>query len=353
MGAAGVLAGVRIVEIGAEGTASLATRALAEQGATVIRIEWTQRPGALRTSHARAGEPTDLDASRRFARLNPDKWSVAIDVHAPAGAALVARLAARVDVLAMHGESSALDGLGLVPTALLSRHPQLVVLTGPAGDVTVDPLMARGMALSVAAALLARARTGIGRHIDVSDLEAVVRGVAAGRVLRWPTPVTGFHPCADGTAMAIEIGCDADWRALVVAMGSPAWAADARFATASDRETHREALDQALATFTREHPPYPLMARLQQAGVRAGVVQDFQRVLRDPQLAHRHHFTVLDHAALGRMPYERGGIRIGASSGGFDDSAPLLGEDGDVVLGEFLGLSPEQIETLIADGIIG
>lgn len=352
MAADGALAGVRIVEIGAEATASLATRPFAEHGATVIRVECARRPGALRTSHAGSGEPVDPDASPLFARFNPDKWSVAIDVETAAGAALVLRLAAWADVVALYGMSGGRASHGLTPAALRAGRPELVVLTSAAGGATPAPLVAHGMALLVAAALLERARTGVGRHIDVSDDAALLPGVAAAPARRANAAPAGVYPCAGDARIAIEIARDAEWRALVAAMGSPAWAQDARFAAAAGRVAHRDEIDRALATGTAEHAPYPLMARLQEAGVPAGVAQDFQQVLRDPQLAHRRHFAVLDHAALGRLPYERSGFRLAASRGGFDDSAPLLGEDGDVVFAEILGLSPDAIERLLAEGVI-
>jgi crotonobetainyl-CoA:carnitine CoA-transferase CaiB-like acyl-CoA transferase len=295
----------------------------------------------------------DPDASSLFARLNPDKWSVAIDVRKPEGAALVVRLAAWADVVALHGEPGAMDAIGLTPAALRAGRPELVVLTSAAGGATVDPLAARGMALLVAAALFERMRTGSGRHIDASEAGVVARSIAAGDALRSHTAPSGIYPCAGDAWIAIEVADDAEWRALVATMGSPAWAQDARFATAPGREEQRAELDRALAGFTGMHAPYPLMGGLQDAGVPAGVVQDLRQVIRDPQLAHRHHFVVLDHAAIGRMPYERSGFRLAARPAGFDDSAPLLGEDDDVVFGEILGLSADDIERLLADGVIG
>lgn len=353
MGSAGVLAGVRIVEIGAEATGSLATRPLAEHGATVIRVESTRVPGALRTSHAGPGGCADPDAAPLFAKLNPDKWSVAVDLGKPAGAALVLRLARWADVVAIFGAPGESGWLVPTPAELRAGRPELIVVTSAADGVPADALAASRMALVVTSALLERARTGSGRHVDLSQEAGVLRSIAAEPMPRSNAAPAGLYPCAGEGSLAIEITSDEEWRALVAVMGSPAWAQDARFADGTGRAAHRAALDAALATFTREHAPYPLMGLLQDAGIPAGVVQDFQQVLRDPQLAHRRHFAVLDHAALGRLPYERSGFRLAASPAGFDDSAPLLGEDGDVVLAEILGLPPDEIERLVADGVIG
>ncbi len=163
----------------------------------------------------------------------------------------------------------------------------------------------------------------------------------------------GVYPCAgDDAWIAIAVAREGEWHGLVAAMGEPAWAHDARFATAEARDAHQDELDAHLAAWTREFGAYLLMARLQEAGVPAGVVQHLDEVLQDPQLAHRRHFVPLDHAVLGVLPYERSGFRLSASPGGFDDSGPLLGEDNDMVLGELLGLSPAEIEQLVADGVV-
>jgi benzylsuccinate CoA-transferase BbsF subunit len=163
-----------------------------------------------------------------------------------------------------------------------------------------------------------------------------------------------FAACFDarGARIAIEIRCDEEWRALVAALGAPKWATAPSLATPRGRLVEQTRIEAELAVALRDEAPYSLMARLQEAGVPCGVVQEGPQILRDPQLAHRRHFVVLDHAVLGRMPYERSGFRLSATPGGFDDSAPLLGEDGDVVFGEILKLQADEIARLVAEGVI-
>ena len=400
VGESGVYAGLRILELGVGAAGPVATRYFAEQGATVLRVESSTRPDFLRLLHARPGEPTDLDAAPMFALLNPDKWSVALNLQKPEGVALALRLADWADVVAQNFAPGAMEKLGLGADALLARKPGLVVVTsslfgangssrphadgaaiagfdhltgwpdrealGPYAAIT-DSLSARYAALLVAAALLERGRTGVGRHIDVSQVEtgvyslseAVVRASANGESVaragnRQPGAAPhGVYPCAgDDAWIAITVFEDGEWRGLVSAMGSPAWAQESRFLGALGREANQTELDERLAAWTRGHAPYALLGLLQGAGVPAGVVQGFHQLLRDPQLAHRRHFVTLDHAALGPLAYERSGFRLSESPGGFDDSGPLLGEDNDVVLGEILGLSAEEIERLVAAEVV-
>src|SRR5262249_35818664 len=107
----------------------VATRYFAEQGATVLRVESSAQPDLLRLLHARPGEPTDLDASPTFALLNPDKWSVALNLQRPEGVALVLRLTEWADVVSLCFAPGALEELGLGADALLARKPGLVVVT--------------------------------------------------------------------------------------------------------------------------------------------------------------------------------------------------------------------------------
>lgn len=403
MGEGGVYTGLRILELGAGAAGPVATRYFAEQGATVVRVESSKRPDFLRTLHARPGEPIDLDASPMFALLNPDKWSITLDLSKPAGVALALRLADWADVVAQNFAPGAMDKLGLGADVLLARKPGLIVVTsslfgatgpqrhypgfggqgaaiagfnhltgwpdreavGPYATIT-DSLSPRYVAVAIAAALLERASSGHGQHIDVSQIEtgvyslseAIVRASANGESVtragnrQAGAAPHGVYPCAgDDAWIAITVFDDAEWQALVAAIGA-LWAQNARFVTALGREANQTEIDRQLAEWTLRFRPYALLGVLQEAGVPAGVVQGFRALLRDPQLAHRRHFVTLDHGALGPLSYDRSGFRLSENPGGFDDSGPLLGEDNDVVLSEILGLSPAEIERLVAEQVI-
>ena len=58
---------------------------------------------------------------------------------------------------------------------------------------------------------------------------------------------------------------DAEWQVLCEVMGQPAWAQDIRFATRQSRETHVDALDAHLTSWTGQHRAQEVMERLQHA----------------------------------------------------------------------------------------
>jgi crotonobetainyl-CoA:carnitine CoA-transferase CaiB-like acyl-CoA transferase len=233
-------------------------------------------------------------------------------------------------------------------------------------------------AVAVLAGVLHRRRTGEGQHIDVSQLEPatalsgalVLDAALNGRGARRPGFPTGnrrMHPPsapggayrASGEDKWVVVSCRTEdhWRALVAAMGSPTWAEDARFATLAGRLEHADDLDARVGSWTSKRDRYEVMELLQRAGVPAGAVQDAaDRLERDPQLAARGHFTMLGNAEVAPLPLEGFPVHLSgtpAHTGGRARRAPpLLGEDTDRVLEEVLGLGPDEIDALRAEGAL-
>ena len=283
-----------------------------------------------------------------FHLLNPDKESLSVNLREPEGIALVRRLALEwADVVSENFAPGPMERWGLDAASLRRAKPELVCVSaclfgqtgeqrsypgfggqgsaisgfnhltgwpdreaiGPAATIT-DSLAPRFVALAIAAALFERERTGVGRAVDLSQIEAAVyclseviaRFSANGEIVTRQGNADdhacphGIYPCAgEDRWIAIAATSDAEWRALRAQLGDPAWARDAALDTLAGRLAARGALDTRLAEWTRAHEPYPLMERLQAAGVPAGVVQRESDLLEDPQLAHRGHW--IPHAA--------------------------------------------------------
>jgi crotonobetainyl-CoA:carnitine CoA-transferase CaiB-like acyl-CoA transferase len=224
------------------------------------------------------------------------------------------------------------------------------------------------------AALLARRRTGRGTDVDVSAVEAGVELVGpllldvavnqrgtrrpdfpTGNRLTDPAAAPhGVYPCTGADRwVAIAVFDDAEWAALVDAMGEPEWARDARFATLASRLEHQDALDAHLAEWTGERDRFEVMHLLQAHGICAGAVQDAEDVNEhDPQMAHRQVFFELDHPVIGEARFE--GLPFTSTSFEADHwrSGPLLGEDNAHVATELLGLEPGEYEALVAEGVM-
>lgn len=400
----GVYEGLHVLELGSGAAGPVATKYFAEQGARVVRVESAARPDFLRVLFLTKDSKHGLDGSPMYVLLNPDKESVSIDMSRPEGVALVRRLVAWADVVAENFSPGVMAKWGLDAAGIRALRPDAIVVSGclfgqtgpqrkypgfggqgsaiagfnhltgwpdreahgPYGTIT-DSLAPRYVAVALAAALLERRRTGRGRVIDVSQIEAGVYSLSE-LVVRWSANGEGetrrgnaceravphgVYPCrGEDRWIAIAVRDDDGWRALRHALGDPAWARDAALDQAAGRRAAREALDERLAAWTRSQDARELAERLQAEGVEAGPVQDLEALLDDPQLAHRRHFVPLEHAPLGRLLFERAGFRLAESPGGFERPGPNLGQHNREVLGGILGLTDAEIEALAESQVV-
>jgi crotonobetainyl-CoA:carnitine CoA-transferase CaiB-like acyl-CoA transferase len=111
--------------------------------------------------------------------------------------------------------------------------------------------------------------------------------------------------------------------------------------------------DEAVATCTSQRDRYEATKLLQEAGVRAGAVQNAQDLNEtDPQLAHRGVFFQMDHPVIGEARFEGVPIHFDGMSADNWRSGPLLGEDNEYVFKELLGVADDEFAELTASGAI-
>jgi len=410
VGPRGLFEGLRILELGSGAAGPAATRYFAAQGARVIRIESSKRPDFLRMLHltpANRNEPGILEQAPMFVLLNPNKQSVAVNMKSAAGVALVERLVDWADVVAENFAPGVMEKWGLDYPSLQHRHPRLVMLSGclfgqtgpqrrypgfggqgaaiagfnqltgwPDGEALgpyatiTDSLAPRYAAAALTAALLQLRRSGEGQHIDLSQIEAGIHGLSemiarysgnaevmmrAGNHSEHAAP-HAIYRCRDVAGderwIAIAVHDETAWQALVSAMGSPAWTSEARYRGMAGRLAQLDEIDAHMGEWTQAQEAEALMYTLQAVGVEAGVVRDFEQLLKDPQLEARGHFVSVHHEPLGDLLFERPGFRLSATPGRIDRPGPRLGEHTRSALGELLELSPRQLDELVADEVL-
>ena len=180
-----------------------------------------------------------------------------------------------------------------------------------------------------------------------------------------PQPVANRHPFdawaphgiypaqGEDRWVAIAVRGDEQWRAFCEVMGAPELADDPRFATHEARIAYQDALDDCVSAWTAGQDRYEVMESCQARGVAAGAVQDGADIATaDPHLAAR--------GFIGTVPTEEGGDqgaeRFPAHIDGLRPStayaARSLGADTFDVLTELLGMPPEAIGELVADGVL-
>lgn len=310
-----------------------ASRQLADLGARVIKVERPEGDFARGYDRALAGH------SAHFAWLNAGKESLGCDLRTASGRQVVEALLARADVFLHNLAPGALARLGLDPVAMSARFPQLVVAgvsgygsDGPyAGRRAYDLLLqaesglldvtgteenpckagisvadlAAGSTLlaAVLAALYGRERTGRGALLEVTMLEAMAEwmgyplalaaaaGAAPPRTGAQHATIAPYGPVlsADGVRVFIGVQSDLQWRVLAgQVLADSALAAEARFATNSDRVANRAELDARVAAGCARLTETELVSRLESARIPYSYQRSVVDVLDHPQLAARH-----------------------------------------------------------------
>ncbi len=234
---------------------------------------------------------------------------------------------------------------------------------GPYTDFTSGPMGAA----AILAALIHRKQTGEGQYIDLSQNEAGMHFVGT-TFLEYsgnnqvPTrrgnrrdgfAPHGVYPCqGDDAWCTITVRSETEWQALCEAMGNPAWAREARFATREQREAHLQELDACLAEWTQTQPPQEVVNRLQARQVPSGWVQNARDLANDPQLQHRQHYVTLDHPDIGENVIDQFGFRLSKTPGGPTQPAPLLGQHNAYVFGDLLHMGEAEMIKLQEEGVI-
>jgi crotonobetainyl-CoA:carnitine CoA-transferase CaiB-like acyl-CoA transferase len=381
------------------------TRMLADYGATVVRIESPTRVDTARTLAPCLGDKLAPDTSGLFANCNAGKLGISLDLGNPASREVVHDLVRWADIVTESFSPKAMRAWGFDYESLRRVKPDIIMLssclmgqTGPLAKIAgfgnmaaaivgfhnltgwpdrppagvygayTDYLSPRFTAIALLAALDHRRRTGEGQYIDQSQAECsihflgpaildyTVNGRVDGRVGNFdPTFAPhGVYPAAgDDNWVAIVCRNDDDWRNLCNAIDNETLANDSRYASATGRLEHREAIDSAIAQWTRKFERASIESRLQSRGVPAHSVQNSGDAYVDPQLAHRGHFVALQHPGLGAFTVEGARAKLSRTPAAVRRAAPSLGQDNQLVLETILGYDESRISELVASGALG
>ncbi|WP_109530457.1 CaiB/BaiF CoA transferase family protein [Nocardia aurea] len=398
----GPLAGITVVALEQAVSAPMCTRTLADFGARVIKVE---NPDG--GDFARYYDDVVNGQAAHFVWVNRGKESVTLDLKSEAGVEILHRLLDRADVLVSNLAPGATARLGLSPTDLAQRHPDLIsveidgfgaggplshkraydllvqaesgvcAVTGTAdapakpGPPVADVTTGLYAALSILAQLTGRGRgavgsgPGSGNTIAVSlfDTMAEMMGYHLTYArhsgvdllpLGMSSPAVapyGAFATADGRTVVLGTTNDREWRRLATdIIGRPDLAADERYRTNSDRTRHREELDEAIAAWCLRHDLAQIQKIADDAGIGNSVYNKPSEVVDHPQLVERNRWRTID-TPNGPIP----SLLPPAVIDGFEPpmgAVPGLGAHTDTVLGE-IGCSAADIAGLRDAGAIG
>jgi crotonobetainyl-CoA:carnitine CoA-transferase CaiB-like acyl-CoA transferase len=232
-----------------------------------------------------------------------------------------------------------------------------------------DPLTSLHAAFAVLAVLAERERTGEGRLVECSMLEAAlnvtaelvierqVHGVALTRDGNRSTsaaPQSLYGTRDDERWLALSVEDDAQWDGLCAALGRPTWCLDGALADVRGRRAAHDVIDAHLGAWAREREVGAAVELLLAHGVPAAAVTEGYDLVDNPQLTARGFFEWIETELLGRHAVQTLPFRLASSKDAWiTRPPPTLGEHNDEVLGGELGLPAERLAALRAANIIG
>jgi crotonobetainyl-CoA:carnitine CoA-transferase CaiB-like acyl-CoA transferase len=386
-----LLRGFTVLDLGTFITAPYATMLLAELGADVIKVERPEGGDPFRWFAGGLSSP-------HFQAHNRHKRSVALDYTTPAGLKLLHSLIEHADALVINVRPGVEQRLGIDESTLRRLNPKLVFcfITGfgadgpyanrPAYDNVgqalagwlsrfhdTDDARVAGPAISDAAtgifaclgivsALLERTKTGVGRKVEVSMLEATlalaveplahyfVTGDEQPFYLRGAMSQAYILTCKDGKRIALQMSSpDKFWKGLAAVIESPDFLQ--RYPDRKRRVDSYEAIGRELAAIFATRPREEWLERLAQHDVPFAPERRLNELDEDPQVRHLDLFYELDHPAAGPVRSVHRAIRCDGSREIDFRPPPTLGEHTREVLAG-LGLSDDELRGLSSQGVI-
>lgn len=384
---AGLLTGTTVLDLSTVGPATRCSSVLADYGATVVKV--AAPPGTGTTQIV--PPPHAYSGHRGMKRAR-------IDIKAPAGREAFLRLAAGADVVLESFRPGVVDRLGIGYEAVRTANPGIVYcstsgygqtgphapraghdinylavggflhMSGRDGDgrpplpgATVADIAAGGLhaATAILAALVGRACTGQGTHLDVSVADGVLwmlslyidEHLATGEV---PGPghyvLTGRYACydvyptRDGGWLAVGAIEPVFWANLCRALGLERWI---------DQQTDDEAQDAIRADLRaafaqRDRDDW--VALLADADTCVTPVQDIPEVVADPQYAARGAFVEADHPERGTFRQLAPVLAGTTRRERYELRAATVTDTADLLAAT--GMPADDIDRLRADGVI-
>lgn len=399
------LEGIRIADFSWVGAGPFATKALADHGAEVIKVESGTRVDVIRLMHPFAAGTPGVNRSGYFANRNSSKLSITLNLKHPKALGIAQSLIQISDIVVNNFTTGTMEKLGLGYKTVRETKPDIIYLEMPMQGkggphskyrgygVTIGALSGfynligypdripvgtgtnfpdhvpncMHACVAILAALIYRKRTGEGQYIELSQFESTINMFGAavldysvngreatrlGNRLPFASPHGTYRCLGEDRWCVISCFKEKEWLALCQAMGKQHLTRDSRFATLTGRLKHAEELDREITDWTSKRDVFEAMKFLQSKGVPAGVVEDARDTLeRDEQLAARRHWTYVDHPEMGRCVYDAPPFRLAKTPGYLRSYAPMLGEHTRQVCVNILGMDPETYEELEKEGV--
>jgi crotonobetainyl-CoA:carnitine CoA-transferase CaiB-like acyl-CoA transferase len=229
-----------------------------------------------------------------------------------------------------------------------------------------DCLAATFALLGLLAAVFERAGSGKGQEVDVSLYEPLFR-IAESQVIGYDqlgivkrrrgnrieedSPRNAYET-SDGRHVTISASSDRTFRRLAEAIGRPELAQDPRYCDNPSRIKNDVALDEIVAAWMLERTAQDIISTLEAHDVVGGLIYDIEDIFRDPHYQDREDIVSVPDPDFGEVKMPRVVPLFSRSSCRVRWSGGRIGQDNAEVYGRLLGLPPEELDELRAEGVI-
>ena len=405
---AGPLAGYKVLDMSRVLAGPWAGQILADLGAEVIKIERPNQGDDTRhwgPPYLQDQDGNNSSDAAYFFCTNRGKQSVTVDITEPQGQEIIRQLAVQCDVLIENYKVGGLKKYGLDYGSLAEINPRLIYCsitgfgqTGPYAERPGYDFLIQGMgglmsitgepdsedggpvkvgvavtdlftglyaANAIQGALLERHQSGLGQYIDLAllDVQAAVLANQASNYLTGgtvPGRLGNAHPnivpyqafaTADGH-LILAVGNDSQFRRLCTVLDMPDWADNSDYATNSARVVNRQSLCGEISQRLTQHDSAHWLHLLEQHQVPCGPINSIDQVFQDPQILARNMLVTMEDKRAGEVQLVGNPINYSRSGIEYTVPPPILGDNTDSVLGEYLEYSELEISTLRNKSII-
>lgn len=393
----GPLDGIKVLDFSRILSGPYASMVLADLGAEIIKVEPIEKGDETRNF-----PPFQGKLSHYYIALNKNKKSLALNLKSAEGVQIARDLAAQSDIVLENFRPGVMDRLGLGYETLREANPRLIYcsITGfgqdsPLGDKPAFDIVAQALSgvmsvncepgqapnklgipmgdmagsifslFGLLAALHERNSTGKGRHVEVAMLDSLI---AMQGYLSQIYFVTGESPQPVGTQHPSIVPYGAfptsDGHVIVACLTEGFWHNFARsldmeelieaplFSVYEQRLANRDALHEIIYARMKRDTTQYWLERLSEFDVPSAPILSIGDALEQPHVRDRGLVEAVDHPTEGPLRLVRGPIRFDGQGPLAPNAPNLLGEKTAQILSEDIGLSDDQIQMLLAKGII-
>ena len=368
---------------------------LADLGCEVIKIEPPVKGEGTRRLLENDPDYSFNGMGAYFYTLNRNKKSLSLDLKKPEGLKIFYELAEKADVVISNFSAGVTEKLKIDFHALQNINPKIITCSvsgfgesGPnfkrpafdqiaqalGGGMSITGLsssepmragipigdLSGGMfaVMGIQAAIIQRATSGVGQHVDISMLDCQISML---NYMATMHTMSGIVPKPIGNSHFVHMPYNTfltkDFPIVIAAVGDQFWARllnifknpelqDPKYSTALERQKDKEKIEKVMqGELIKEKSEYWL-GLLEQESVPCARVNNIEQALNDEQVTHRNMLVDVPHTDGGSVKVPGNPIKLSESPEEEFLAPPLLGEHTKEVLNEWLGYSNEELESL-------